>query len=216
MKMPTNPNPHAGELYTAILHSNPFRELRSLVGLTQEEVAKLLYLNGPQYVYRHENGLVNSPSPNYAKALLSRLSEDNLNERVDITIQKYMEWVEECRKFIRKCGIDYSKLLHGPYQEINPLRDVQPFTSFMFNFNTVFGSIISYEGDFRSQQLFNRFLCLHPRTVQLFMGAKQPQVTGLLGTAFIDIGVDDHTIEHIEEAMAKYNKRVFDVKVSKK
>lgn len=189
---------NAREIYDALDRTNPFAVLRRRLNMSQEELAAAVGCT-VQWVYRHENGLLNTPAP----AMLDYLSEHALIS-VEALEEHYKEWVARLRGLMKMLNHTPDRLMYGPYKDVNWLRDEHPFYAFMFNFNTHIGRTMNLDVDYRSQQLFNRFLALHPRAVQQYLGGGKAQLPPSLGNALLEVGFTQSVIEQLEREVNKY------------
>lgn len=189
--------------YQTLKDQNPFVVLRNIRGVTQEVLAGLLGVN-THYVYRMENGLVNTISPAHVRTIIAGLSENNIDQRVLNILDEYEDWVQAMRAFIKALNINYNKLLYGPYQDVNHLRDIHPFIVFEFNFNVVVGGLLDIDLNPLSKQLFNRYLCIHPRAQELYLYGNGHLISGVLSRALVEVGVDEDTITKLEQQVKLY------------
>ena len=185
--------------------TNPYRVLRENTGLTQDQLAREVGVT-VQYIYRHENGLINTPST----VLSEVLAEKNGATGISATqIQHmYLDWVTKMRALVKLCMHEPNRLLVGPYHDVNHLRDEHPFYAFMFNFNAWWMSTLNIDTDFRSQQLFNRIVCVHPRAVQEYLAGKRHIMPPVLAQALYEVGITEPVISALEHEVDKYLRRL--------
>ncbi len=62
------------EKYDAMRQLNPYKDLREYLDLTQDELSELAHCS-PGYIYRQENGLINTPAGGIGEALISGFDE---------------------------------------------------------------------------------------------------------------------------------------------
>ena len=180
------------QAYISTLASNPFRLLREQAKLTQAEIAKEMDVT-IQYIYKHEHGLINSPSWQLAHLLLDHAPEPGLTEYQ--ILDDFYAWVQDMRGIVRSCIKDGGEsLLNGP------LYDVFTFEAFMFNFNAVVGAKLRETSDPRSRQMFYRLLCVHPRAVQLFTAKPKgySPMPETLKDALLQTGISYKVISQLE------------------
>ena len=158
------------KVYSETLLSNPFRLLRLQSGQTQKYIADYMEVT-TQYIYKHERGLINTPSWQLAHCLIELSGAESTEYEV---LDDFYVWVQDMRSVVRSCIKDGGEsLLNGP------LYNVVTFETFMFNFNAVVAAKLRETSDARSRQMFYRLLCVHPRAVQLFTA--KPRSSGQSG-----------------------------------
>lgn len=125
---------------------NPYLRARLAAGLTQEELAQQSGVT-VQYIRRQEQGLVNTPS-----ATIDRILE--------VDPADYYSWVHKMRTLVEPGFANFGW---------NPGNGhMHPFYYFMGavtvavdrHFDVTVGT---------SQQMFSRYLCMHPRNWQLYV-----------------------------------------------
>lgn len=176
--------------YHEMINKNPFKQAR---GSTAQLVIARRTNVTTQYIYRHEVGLINSPS-------------GSLCEELDVTEESYWEWVSEMRRNVLWVNGAAYLLMIGPYGFVSHLQDQHPFITFMYNFNHAIAPQLGMDGDYRSQQLFNRLLCIHPRSVQLYLSGGD--IAQVLSDALTDVGINLSMQTQIHTQVQEYRKRV--------
>lgn len=178
-----------------ILNRNPYKVARVYLGLTQEELAGMIGVDGlsVQMIYRHENGLINTPlgTLNHELSLLSM--EKGVVSSTKSFEDGYANWVHTVRTFIGSLLFvdgQHLNLLLGPRVDVNHFRAEHPFITFMNNLTWAVGIQIGVAPDLtRSQQLFNRLVCVHPKATQDYLKASQGKMGDVLKSALSDIGI---------------------------
>ena len=194
---------------------NPFVEARKFLILSQQELADELDVT-EQYVYRLENGLVNTIGPRVYQTYSRLLSERDIVFSAQEMERNYEVWVKTMRSHIKTAfGGSDDRVLYGPRADVNHLRDEHPFITFMFNVTEhcarKFGLLYDNEQlDTRSQQLFARMLCIHPRAIQLYLAPRvSADLPPTLYRALLDAGFTAQTLTHLKREVALYSLRVY-------
>lgn len=135
-----------------VLAKNPYRVARVKADMTQKVLAELAGVS-VQYVYRNENGLVNTPSVQLANIL----GIDEYIMNVD-----FYAWVIDMRRLVGKAYRAFN-MGEAMYSE-----NVNPANEFALNISAMYAIEFDPIAD-NSKQFFCRIMCLHPRTVQQFL-----------------------------------------------
>lgn len=187
--------------YEALRDSNPYKVLREEAQLSQKQLGFQVNMTS-QYIYRHENGLVNTPSYALAQALLGAGATV---QQVKNVTEEYFAWVHEMRRFIIP-ALSKRDPLVGPYAVVLGIKDQHPIYPFMWNINAQVAEYVEYDQDWRSEQLFNRFLCLHPRNVQNTRTEKALGSTGVLGETLVEVGLGSY-LHRLDKEIEVYRGR---------
>jgi hypothetical protein len=156
-------------------------------------------------IYRHENGLINTPLESLTSELSLLLNEKGIGTTATSIKDSYMWWVSKMRDFTGRRLVN-TNLFLGPRADINPYRAEHPFVTLMNNVTWAVGIQTGISPDvLRSQQLFNRLLCLHPKAAQDIVGKKGYYITGVLRTALSEIGFTDVKILALQECIEKWH-----------
>lgn len=187
---------------------NPFYYARLTLHKSQKELAEILGVS-EQYIYRHENGLVNTPSKEYCDWLNEQLGTSD-----DYFQDVYESWILEMREYVSVAvGSSSLHLLNGPRSDVNHLRDEHPFKTFIFNITELcarkFGFLYNDpQFNVASVQLFNRLVCLHPRSVQQYTApGASADIPPLLRQALSESGIDEPTLNELKRQVALYSLR---------
>lgn len=181
------------EQYEALVHSNPFRMRREELHLTQQQLADELEFT-VQFIYRHEVGLLNSPS----WLVANTLNEDSL-------IDQYYAWQQEMRAFIRP--LVGKNIFFEPYGVVSSDGHEHPFSTFMYNVTGSVGKKLGVTLPLNSQQLFCRMITVHPWTVQQYMTNNSAHIVGLLSGALVEIGIEVPDQQRLAKQVAMYKRR---------
>lgn len=170
--------------YHDLLDSNPFRLARGK--MTQQEIADRLDVT-VQYIYRHENGLVNSPSA-------------SLCELLGVPPGDFYSWVSAMRRTVQVVNTTPASIVYG----VESISNEHPFISFMYAFNRDIAGKLGIATGKKSQQLFNRLLCLHPRVVQQYLSGTG-DMSPILQRALSEVGITGYLQEIIEAKSAAFS-----------
>lgn len=173
-----------------VLAQNPYRFARERMDMTQKLLADLSGVS-IQYIYRNENGLVNTPSMQLAQIL-------EVPEY--IMEQDFYAWVKDMRKLV---GEAYGSMgWHGGYMYSD---DTNPAEAFSFGIAACFAIKFDPTAEI-STQFFCRIMCLHPRTVQQFLKNKG-ELSPTFKYALADTGIPGLAILELEDECRRYATR---------
>lgn len=203
------------EEYKELIASNPLRKLRESANLSQAQLAEYANIT-VQYVYRNENGLVNTPSSTIIEILIDENSSDATVESV---VDSYYGWVSAMRAAGREALLGQgNSLLKSPYTTSGNQK-VHPFRHFIWNYNSVVGRrLLGSDAQIYSEQQFNRLLCVHPRAVQQYLRrTSDPSLPRILTEALEDVGfytIWQEPLEHEVKIWLSWQKDAAALKVA--
>lgn len=180
------------------LNLNPYKVLRVQRKLTQQEVANKIHVT-VQYIYRVENGLVNSPPEKLSKFLAPHDTHAYMSEN-------YTAWVHWMREIVKEQNYDNGdECVEAMKMAVRyGAKDLNPFIVLMNYFCTTVGCRVLQQGTVYSQQLFNRLILVHPRATQQFLNREKlftlPEV---LDEALTGVGFSKDNLNLIEDLAAQ-------------
>ncbi len=189
------------EAYQVLLAVNPIRLLRERAKLSQSDAAEMMGYS-VQYIYRIENGLVNVVPREYIKQLGIRYVNDPRDFTVDYYERAWEDWRASMRASVaRVIGQDQARIFTHP-NKVSGNQTNNPLLTFIGNFNVLVCTRLGLDEvkkNPQSMQLFNRLLCLYPRSVQLYLQRRSTaEIMGNFADALSDVGITAEWQKHLE------------------